>query len=221
MKVLVVEDQAELAEVVAKGLRQQGMVVDVAFDGQEALDHAAVTSYDVVVLDRGLPKMHGDEVCRRLIANGSNSRVLMLTAACTLEERVEGLGLGADDYLAKPFAFAELVARVRALARRSSPALPAALVYGDIQLDPARRVAVRAGMRLPLTPKEFGVLELLLSAKGAAVSAEQLLERAWDEHADPFTKTVTVTVGRLRAKLGDPPVIETVPRVGYRMRGEG
>jgi DNA-binding response OmpR family regulator len=208
MKVLVVEDQKELAEAVARGLRQQGMTVDIAFDGQDALDHvldhASLVTYDVVVLDRGLPKVHGDDVCRTLVASGCNSRVLMLTAASTVEDKVEGLGLGADDYLAKPFSFAELVARVRALGRRANPASPLCLVHGNLKLDPATRVALRGGVRLALTPKEFAVLELLLNARGATVSAEELLERVWDEFADPFTKTVAVTLGRLRAKLGDP-----------------
>ena len=221
MKVLVVEDQSELAEALARGLRQQGMTVDVALDGQDALDHvldhASLTTYDVVVLDRGLPMVHGDDVCRTLGASGCNSRILMLTAASTVEDKVEGLGLGADDYLAKPFSFAELVARVRALGRRANPASPLTLVHGNLKLDPASRVAVRGGVRLALTPKEFAVLELLVNARGAAVSAEELLERVWDEFADPFTKTVAVTVGRLRAKLGGPPLIETVPRTGYRV----
>ncbi|MGP8209008.1 MAG: response regulator transcription factor [Acidimicrobiales bacterium] len=224
MKVLVVEDQRELAEAVARGLRQQGMTVDIALDGQDAfdhvLDHASLVTYDVVVLDRGLPKVHGDDVCRTLAASGCNSRILMLTAASTVEDKVEGLGLGADDYLAKPFSFAELVARVRALGRRANPASPLCLVHGNLELDPARRVALRGGARLALTPKEFAVLELLLNARGAAVSAEELLERVWDEYADPFSSTVKVTVGRLRAKLGDPPLIETAPRTGYRLAPE-
>jgi DNA-binding response OmpR family regulator len=224
MKVLVVEDQKELAEAVARGLRQQGMTVDIAFDGQDALDHvldhASLVTYDVVVLDRGLPKVHGDNVCRALAARGCNSRILLLTAASTVEDKVEGLGLGADDYLAKPFSFAELVARVRALGRRANPASPLCLVHGNLKLDPATHVALRGGARLPLTPKEFAVLELLLNARGATVSAEELLERVWDEFADPFTKAVAVTVGRLRAKLGGPPLIETVPRTGYRLAPE-
>jgi len=221
VKVLVVEDQRELAEAVSRGLRQQGMTVDVAFDGQDALDHvlghANLATYDVVVLDRGLPKLHGDEFCRQLVSAGCNTRVLMLTAASTIEDKVEGLGLGADDYLAKPFHFAELVARVRALGRRAHPALPPTFVVGNLELDPAKRVAVRGGARLSLTPKEFALLELLLSARGDTVSAEELLERVWDEFADPFSSTVKVTVGRLRAKLGEPPLIETVPRAGYRV----
>jgi DNA-binding response OmpR family regulator len=217
MRVLLVEDHAELAETVAAGLRREGMAVDVAGDGQAALARVDVVGYDVVVLDRDLPELHGDEVCRAIVADGRTSRVLMLTAAGTVRDRVEGLGLGADDYLPKPFAFAELVARIRALARRAQPALPPTLVRGDLRLDPALRVATRAGARLPLTPKEFAVLELLLAAQGRVVPAEELLERVWDEMADPFTGTVKVTVSRLRAKLGDPPVIHTVAQAGYRI----
>jgi DNA-binding response OmpR family regulator len=217
MKVLLVEDQVELAETLAMGLRRQGMAVELAFDGDDALYKNSFTPYDVVVLDRGIPGVHGDEVCRRLIAEASGPRILMLTAASTIEDRVEGLGLGADDYLPKPFAFAELVARVRALARRPGPATPPLLVHGDIHLDPARRVATRTGVRLALNPKEFAVLELLLEAQGAVVSAEELLDRVWDQAVDPFTNTVKMTISRLRAKLGDPPVIETVSRSGYRI----
>jgi DNA-binding response OmpR family regulator len=217
MRVLVAEDHPKLAETVAAGLRREGMAVDIAPDGQHALDNARVTGYDVIVLDRDLPRVHGDEVCRQLVADGCESRILMLTAAGAIEDRVDGLGLGADDYLPKPFAFAELVARIRALARRSRPPLPPLLVRGDLRLDPAHQVATRAGRRLALTPKEFAVLQLLLEAQGAVVSAEQLLEKAWDEMADPFTTTVKATVHRLRAKLGDPPVIRTVAQVGYRI----
>ena len=217
MRVLVVEDHAKLAMTVAAGLRQAGMAVDVVFDGRDALTHIALTPYDVVVLDRDLPGVHGDDVCRTLAAGRSHTRVLMLTAARSVRERVEGLGLGADDYLPKPFDFAELVARIRALARRAGAPLPASLEHGDLSLDPARRVAVRAGRRLPLTPKELAVLECLLAADSRPVSAEELLERAWDEAADPFTSTVKTTIGRLRAKLGDPPVIETVRESGYRI----
>jgi DNA-binding response OmpR family regulator len=217
MRVLLVEDHAELAETVAAGLRREGMAVDVAGDGHDALERADVVEYDVVVLDRDLPGLHGDEVCRAIVSGGRASRVLMLTAAGTVADRVTGLGLGADDYLPKPFAFVELVARVRALARRSQPPLPTRLARGDLWLDPALRVASRGGARLPLTPKEFGVLELLLSARGRVVSAEELLERVWDEMADPFTGTVKVTVSRLRAKLGNPPIIETVAQAGYRI----
>jgi DNA-binding response OmpR family regulator len=217
MRVLLVEDHAELAETVATGLRREGMAVDVVLDGRDALYHAAVTGYDVIVLDRDLPGLHGDQVCQTLVADGCQSRVLMLTAAATIGDRVDGLGLGADDYLPKPFAFAELVARIRALGRRSRPSVPPMLVHGDLRLDPARRVATRAGQRLTLSPKELAVLELLLSAQGAVVSAEELLERVWDEMADPFTNTVKVTISRLRAKLGDPQLIETVAQAGYKI----
>jgi DNA-binding response OmpR family regulator len=217
MRVLVVEDHAELAQTVAVGLRREGMAVDIAADGTDALTRTAVVDYDVVVLDRDLPELPGDQVCRSIVAAGRPSRVLMLTAAATVTDRVTGLGIGADDYLTKPFAFVELVARIRALARRSQPALPPTLVQHDLRLDPALRIATRAGVRLPLTPKEFAVLELLLAAGGRVVSAEELLERVWDEMADPFTTTVKVTISRLRAKLGDPPIIQTVTQAGYRI----
>ena len=217
MRVLVVEDHKELAEAIATGLRREGMAVDLSFDGDSALERTCCTDYDVIVLDRDLPGTHGDEVCTTLTTAGKNSRILMLTASATIADRVDGLTIGADDYLPKPFAFAELVARVRALGRRSQPAIPPLLVCGDLRLDPARRVAVRAGQRLALTAKEMAVLELLMAAQGAVVSAEQLLDQAWDEHADPFTATVKVTVSRLRTKLGDPPVIQTVDRYGYRI----
>jgi DNA-binding response OmpR family regulator len=217
MRVLVVEDHKELAAAVAVGLRREGMAVDIAFDGDAALRCARGETYDVVVLDRDLPRLHGDDVCKRLVAAGSRSRILMLTASDTIESRVDGLSLGADDYLSKPFAFAELVARIRALARRSSPARPPVLVCGDIRLDTAQRIATRAGRRLPLSPKELAVLELLLAADGAALSSELLLARAWDAFTDPFGNVVKVTISRLRRKLGDPPAIETVPRAGYRM----
>ncbi len=219
MRVLVVEDHPRLAETVATVLRREGMAVDVAFDGREALGRVALADYDVVVLDRDLPGVHGDEVCRAMVADGRPSRVLMLTAAGTLEDRVAGLGIGADDYLPKPFHLAELVARVRALSRRSRPALAPTLVHGDLELDSARRRVTRAGRPLALSPKEFAVLELLLGADGAVVSSEQMLERAWDDAVDPFTNTIRMTVSRLRAKLGDPPVIETVTPVGYRIGG--
>jgi DNA-binding response OmpR family regulator len=219
MRVLVVEDHEVLADTIAGGLRREGMAVDVVLDGNDALEHLAVTGYDVVVLDRDLPGVHGDEICRRLAADGSPGRVLMLTAAGTVRDRVYGLGLGADDYLPKPFDFAELVARVRALGRRSAPPLPPVLQRGDLTLDPNGRVAFRAGRRLVLSPKEFAVLEYLLAAGNRAVSAEELLERVWDEFADPFTRTVKSTVNRLRAKLGEPPVIETVREGGYRIGG--
>ena len=217
MRVLVAEDHRKLAATVAAGLRREGMAVDVALDGQQALDRAGATGYDVIVLDRDLPAVHGDRVCAVLVAGGCASRILMLTAAGTIEDRVDGLGLGADDYLSKPFAFAELVARIRALARRSGLRLPPLLSRGDLRVDPARRIATRAGRPLALTPKEFAVLQLLLEAQGAVVPAEQLLERGWDEMADPFTTTVKATIHRLRAKLGDPPVIDTVAQAGYRI----
>ncbi|GAB3989610.1 response regulator transcription factor [Actinoallomurus acanthiterrae] len=217
MRLLVVEDQVELADSVARVLRREGMAVDVSYDGQDALDRTALTDYDVVVLDRDLPGVHGDDVCAALMAEGRHTRVLMLTASGTIADRVEGLSLGADDYLPKPFAYAELVARVRALARRAQPALPPILSHGDLRLDPAQRTAFRAGERLALSPKEFAVLEYLLAARGRVVPAEELLERVWDEAADPFTTTVKATINRLRSKLGAPPVIETVPRGGYRI----
>lgn len=217
MRVLLVEDHAKLANTVAKGLRQAGMAVDVAYDGEDALAHIAGTDYDVVVLDRDLPRVHGDNVCRTLVAEGCQARVLMLTAAGTVNDRVEGLGLGADDYLPKPFAFVELVARVQALARRSAPPLPPTLTHGDLCVDTARRVATRAGRRLALSPKEFAVLQRLLAAQGRVLTVGELLEGVWDEMADPFTSTVKMTVSRLRAKLGDPPIIETVPDGGYRI----
>ncbi len=206
-----------LAARLAAGLRREGMAVDVALDGPSGLERALVTAYDVVILDRDLPGLHGDDVCRSLVAEGCSSRVLMLTAAGTIDDKVDGLAMGADDYLPKPFAFAELVARIRALARRTRPPVPPLLIRGDLRLDPARRIATRAGQRLALSPKEFAVLELLLIAGGAVVSAEELLEKVWDEMADPFTTTVKSTVNRLRVKLGDPPVIETVPQAGYRI----
>ena len=216
MRVLVAEDHPRLAETVAKVLRREGIAVDVAFDGQEALNRASLVAYDVVVLDRDLPAVHGDEVCRKLVDAGG-SAVLMLTAAGTVEERVEGLGLGADDYLPKPFHIAELVARVRALARRSRRSLPPTLVHGDLALDSAHRSVTRAGELVPLSPKEFAVLEVLLGAQGTVVSTEELLERAWDDAVDPFSNVVRMTMSRLRAKLGDPPVIQTVTPVGYRI----
>ena len=217
MRVLLVEDHAKLATTLARGLRREGMAIDIAFDGQDALDHLVATGYDVVVLDRDLPGVHGDEVCRQIVAGPGNSRVLMLTAARSVSDRVAGLGLGADDYLPKPFAFAELVARIQALARRATPARPPTLVHGDLALDPGRRIAARAGKLLTLSPKEFAVLERLLTAQGRVLTVGDLLEGVWDEMADPFTGTVKVTISRLRAKLGDPPVIQTVPPGGYRI----
>ena len=223
MRVLVVEDEVRLADAVARGLRREGLAVDVTGDGETALARLAVNDYDVVVLDRDLPRVHGDDVCRAITqetAASGTPRVLMLTAAGDVDDRVEGLSLGADDYLGKPFAFAELVARVRALARRPSLALAPVLQRGDLLLDPARRRAVRGTRPVALTPKELGVLEVLLAADGRVVSAEQLLEQVWDEHADPFTNTVRVTVMTLRKKLGEPDPIETVVGAGYRIAVE-
>jgi len=217
MRVLVVEDQVRLADSVARVLRRAGMAVDVAYDGSSALDRTVEVDYDVVVLDRDLPGVPGDEVCRRLMAEPLRTRVLMLTAAATIADRVQGFTIGADDYLPKPFAYPELVARIRALGRRSQPAVPPVLVHGDLTLDPAQRVATRAGARLALNPKELAVLEYLLAARGRVVSAEELLERVWDAATDPFTTTVKATMNRLRSKLGLPPVIQTVPRAGYRI----
>src|SRR5882724_928951 len=222
VRVLVVEDEEALADAIARGLRREGMAVDVAPDGGVALEKAATNGYDVVVLDRDLPVVHGDDVCRSLIAASPAPgaaevpRILMLTASGELDERVAGLMLGADDYLGKPFAFAELVARIRALGRRGSLAVKPVLEVGDVVLDPARHFVTRAGRPLPVTRKELAVLEVLIRAGGAVVSSEQLLERVWDEHADPFTNTIRVTVMNLRRKLGDPPVIETVVGSGYR-----
>jgi DNA-binding response OmpR family regulator len=217
MRVLVIEDFEVLATAIGSGLRREGMAVDVALDGNDALEHLAVTRYDVVVLDRDLPGVHGDEICRRLAAGRSPTRVLMLTAAGSLTDRVDGLDMGADDYLAKPFDFPELTARVRALGRRAAMPLPPALAHGDIRLDPASRTASRAGQRLALSAKEFAVLEYLLACAGRVVSAEELLERVWDSAADPFTTAVKQTMRRLRAKLGDPPVIATVREGGYQI----
>ncbi|HEV3055077.1 MAG TPA: response regulator transcription factor [Solirubrobacteraceae bacterium] len=217
MRVLVIEDDEELAETVAAGLRDARMAVDVALDGEAGLARALVHDYEVIVLDRDLPRIHGDQVCERLVAAGGRSRVLMLTGAAQTDDLVDGLGLGADDYLTKPFPFAVLVARIAALARRAQPSIPPVLQSGDVVLDTATRSAQRAGRPLALRPKEFGVLELLLAAQGRVVSAEELLERVWDEAADPFTGAVKVTISRLRTKLGDPPVIHTVARAGYRI----
>jgi DNA-binding response OmpR family regulator len=217
VRILLVEDDAELAEAVAIGLRRRQMAVDIAADGTSGLDHAELNDYDVVVLDRDLPGMHGDEVCARLVSAGVRSRILMLTAAGSPGDLVDGLGLGADDYLAKPFDFPVLVARIGALARRSQPAHPPVLRAADIVVDTARRRASRSDQALELTPKEFGVLELLVAAQGRTVSAEELLERVWDENADPFTNAVKITISRLRTKLGGPPVIETITKSGYRV----
>lgn len=217
MRVLVVEDERDLADAIVRGLRRQGMAVDVAYDGDAGHEMAYVTRYDVVVLDRDLPGVHGDQICADLAASGALTRVLMLTAAGHVADRVEGLALGADDYLAKPFAFDELVARVRALGRRATPASPPVLQVADLELDPAKRTVTRGGAPIDLTRKEFGVLEVLLRADGAVISSEELLERVWDANADPFTTTVRVTVRTLRRKLGDPPVVETVVGSGYRI----
>jgi DNA-binding response OmpR family regulator len=216
VRVLVVEDHVALADRIGEGLRDAGLAVDVAYDGATALQNTISTDYDVVVLDRDLPGVHGDQVCRRLVRAGSRSRILMLTAATDVDDRVDGLELGADDYLGKPFAFHELVARVRALGRRG-PGPPAVVERGDLVVDRGRHRASRAGMPLTLTRKEFGVLECLAAADGAPVSAEELLEHVWDAHADPFSNTVAVTITRLRRKLGDPPLIETMVGVGYRL----
>jgi DNA-binding response OmpR family regulator len=215
MRLLVVEDRQVMANSIARSLRREGMAVDVAYDGRVALGLAAVNSYEVVILDRDLPGVHGDEVCRQLA--GGQMRILMLTASGTVEDRVDGLSLGADDYLPKPFALAELIARIRALGRRAAPALPPVLKAGDLTLDPNRRTAERAGRPLALTNKEFGVLEVLMAAGGRVVSAEEMQERVWDAHADPFTNTVRVTLANLRRKIGEPAVITTVVGAGYRL----
>jgi DNA-binding response OmpR family regulator len=217
MRILVVEDEHLLADAIAAGLRREAMAVDVAYDGHSGHERATLNDYDVVVLDRDLPGMHGDEVCRRLVADQPGVRVLMLTAAAGIGDRVEGLELGADDYLPKPFAFTELVARVRALSRRSREAIPPVLSWGGLRLDPARRELTRDGRPIPLGGMEFGVLEELMRSDGAIVSAEALLVKVWDEHADPFSNVVRVTVMTLRTKLGEPPVVHTVLRAGYRL----
>ncbi|WHT21512.1 response regulator transcription factor [Crossiella sp. CA-258035] len=217
MRILIVEDEQPLADAIARGLRREGMAVDVAYDGESGHEKSSVTRYDVVVLDRDLPGMSGDELCRQIVDSGALTRVIMLTASGTVQDRVSGLSLGADDYLAKPFAFPELVARVRALGRRATPAMPPVLTVADVVLNPARRSVLRAGQPVELTRKEFGVLEVLLAAGGAVVSSEELLERVWDENADPFTTTVRVTVMTLRKKLGEPGIIETVVGSGYRV----
>jgi DNA-binding response OmpR family regulator len=216
VRVLVVEDHVALANRIGEGLRDAGFAVDVVHDGAAALENAMSNDYDVVVLDRDLPAVHGDRICKMLVRDGSSARILMLTAAADVEDRVDGLELGADDYLGKPFAFAELIARIRALGRRG-PGSPAVVQRGDLLIDRARHRASRAGLPLTLNRKEFGVLDRLAAADGATVSAEELLEHVWDEHADPFSNIVAVTVGRLRRKLGDPPLIDTVVGVGYRL----
>jgi DNA-binding response OmpR family regulator len=217
MRILIAEDELRLADAIARGLRRAGMAVDLAPDGAAALAKARVVRYDVLVLDRELPVLHGDEVCRAVRTERPETGILMLTAAGTLEEMIEGLSLGADDYLAKPFRFAELIARVHALARRAAPSRPPVLQHADLELDPARRRITRGDEELVLARKEFAVLETLMAAEGATVSAEQLLERVWDEHTDPFTNVVRMTIMTLRRKLGDPPVVQTVIGVGYRM----
>jgi DNA-binding response OmpR family regulator len=217
VRVLVVEDERLLADAIAEGLRRESLAVDVAYDGDAALQRIGVNDYDVVVLDRDLPEVHGDDVCRAVLDAGGDARVLMLTAATEIRDRVDGLALGADDYLGKPFAFAELVARVRALGRRARPAAPPVLRRAGIVLDPARREVARDGRPVALSRKEFGVLEELLRGDGAVVSAEQLLEKVWDENIDPFTNVVRVTMMTLRRKLGEPAAIETLPGSGYRL----
>jgi DNA-binding response OmpR family regulator len=217
MRLLIVEDEPQLADALARGLRQEGLAVDIAADGGVALEKAAVHEYDVIVLDRDLPVVHGDDVCQRLIDSGTQARIIMLTASGAIEERVGGLALGADDYLSKPFDLRELIARIRALGRRSGRIQPPVLRNGELELDPARREVRRAGRGIELQRKEFGVLEVLLESDGAVVSAEQLLERVWDENTDPFSNIVRVVVMTLRRKLGDPSPIETVTGVGYRI----
>jgi DNA-binding response OmpR family regulator len=217
MRVLVAEDEIRLADAIARGLRRYGMAVDLAPDGEQALIKSRVVRYDVLVLDRDLPGVHGDDVCRTVRGERPETGILMLTAAGSLEDVIDGLSLGADDYLPKPFRFAELVARIHALARRATPSRPPVLHHGDLELDPARRRLTRAGREMDLARKEFAVLEALMSADGATVSAEQLLERVWDEHTDPFTNVVRMTIMTLRRKLGEPPVVQTVIGVGYRM----
>ena len=217
MRVLVAEDEPRVAAAVARGLRREGMAVDVAPDGASALFKARVNPYDVVVLDRDLPELHGDDVCRELTASQPATKVLMLTAARSTDSLVEGLALGADDYLPKPFRFAELVARLRALGRRRGEALPPVLSAGELELDPGRRTAMRAGVPLDLAPKEFAVLEALLAARGQVVSPEELVEQVWDEQLDPLSNTLRMTVMTLRRKLGEEPLIETVRGSGYRL----
>jgi two-component system, OmpR family, response regulator VanR len=217
MRVLIAEDERRLADTLADGLRTRGLAVDVAHDGEQALFKARVYPYDVIVLDRDMPRVHGDEVCRAVNAEQPRTKVLMLTAAVAEEELVDGLALGADDYMGKPFSFAELLARINALGRRSGEARPAVLRRGDIELDPAERAVTRHGRPVALSGKEFGVLETLMVADGATVSPEQLLERVWDEHADPFTNSVRMTIVTLRRKLGDPPAVQTVRGAGYRV----
>jgi DNA-binding response OmpR family regulator len=221
VRVLIAEDEIRLADAIARGLRKQGMAVDLAPDGEQALMKARVVRYDVLVLDRELPGIHGDDVCRMVRGERPDTGILMLTAAGTLEDLINGLSLGADDYLAKPFRFAELVARIHALARRATPSRPPVLTHNELELDPARRRLTRSGEEIELARKEFAVLEVLMAADGGTVSAEQLLERVWDEHTDPFTNVVRMTIMTLRRKLGDPPVVETVVGAGYRISVPG
>ncbi|MFJ8186591.1 response regulator transcription factor [Streptomyces sp. NPDC096105] len=217
MRVLVVEDEEFLAEMIAEGFRRSALAADIAGDGREALRRLRFAAYDVMVLDRDLPGLHGDEVCRQVVAQGLPTRILMLTASGTVSQRVEGLGLGADDYLSKPFAYDELLARVLALGRRARSALPPVLRRAGIEVDTARRLAARDGRLLRLTPKEFAVLEALMRAEGAVVGNDDLIEQVWDEDTSYRSNAVRVTLSRLRGKLGDPPVVETVPGAGYRM----
>ena len=218
-RVLLVEDHVGMAETVAAGLRRAQMTVDLAVDGSTGLEKALLNDYDVIVLDRDLPGLHGDEVCARVVASGCRSRLLMLTAAAENDDLVEGLGIGADDYLTKPFDFPVLVARIGALARRSHPAAPPVLQLGDLVVDTARRRAEREGNPSTLRRRSSPCWRFLLASANRLVSAEELLERAWDEFADPFTNAVKITVSRLRAKLGEPPLIETVSKGGYRIGG--
>lgn len=217
MRVLVVDDESALADVIARGLRQAGMAVDVSVSGEDALFKLGVTNYDLLVLDRQLPDVHGDEICRQVVGQPERPRILMLTAAGEVEDRVDGLERGADDYLVKPFEMAELIARLRAIARRPSLVLPPVLIIGDLEIDTTRRSVVRSGTSLNLTRKEFGVLEMLAMAEGRVVSAESLLDHVWDEMADPFTNAVRITMMTLRRKLGEPALIETIVGVGYRL----
>ncbi|MEX2254705.1 MAG: response regulator transcription factor [Acidimicrobiia bacterium] len=217
MRVLIIEDHDELADGIARALRRNALAVDLAGDGGTALDKFAANEYDVVVLDRNLPVVHGDDVCRTIVQQGARAKVIMLTASGTLNDKVEGFSIGADDYLAKPFAMEELVARIRALGRRTSAALPPVLRRGEITLDPGRRIAARDGRDLRLTNREFALLEHLITIDGGVASAEELMERVWDDRLDPFSNVVRVTILTLRRKVGDPPIIETVPGVGYRL----
>ena len=216
MRVLLADDERLLADTVAEGLRRLAMAVDVCYDGAAAIERLGVNDYDVAILDRDMPGRTGDEVCRWLVDHGVGTRILILTAAGGIRDRVDGLGLGADDYLTKPFAFAELAARVQALSRRPTAGFAPVLEVDGVELDVPRHRAFRDGRLLDLTPKEFAVLTILLRASGKVVSSEELLEKAWDEHADPFTNAVRVAVMTLRKKLGEPQIVHTVPRVGYR-----